>query len=516
MQLLPSITELSLIVNRDACDDSVTCPLPLPTMWERTEAWDRSGGNTTISDDVDASRWDQDLSRLLAIEGRGRYFSNRLSLYSGSDSFELAENGMMLSDSYEVTYPGGQIYTLDTGFFSLYGAQETARWAAENGTSVRLDRTLPLAYQNGVIPSISYGLHMGSVYPNVPGSLVLGGYDSARALSDPIVSDDETFTLNTIGLDSVGGGYMYIGEPEANDNQLTTPGMDVAINPGAPYMYLPKPTCDKLAEFLPVSYDGDFNLYLWDRSDTAFYDITTSLHFMSFGFASSNNRTQMINVPFGILNLTLESPLVSEPTPYFPCSPLQNGQTATLGRAFLQAAFLAQNWQTGRIFLSQAPGPRHQSESLRPIGSDDTQLTPISNPPSWSSTWTSAIPAWDDSNQPDGSGGLSGVATAGIVVGCVALLVIVAGLAIWFIRRKKQKQNWTKPGEGPAELSAGRPSRSGAYKEQNAYAYYKEPQQQRPMEIYEAEAAPPRQEMDSNQQIGELPAEDGVRYVWKR
>lgn len=514
VQMLPSISELTLVINSDACDDSATCPLPLPEMWERSQAWASSEGNITISDDVDAGQWDEDMTTLLGIEGRGRYFMNRLTL--NRDGNELFQDGtaLMLSDSYAVSYPGGQSYTIDAGFFSLYGAEDRVQWSAENGTTVSFNRTLPKAYQNGDIPSISYGLHVGSVYPSVDASLVLGGYDSSRAISDPIVSDTDTFTLNTISLDSI-GGYMYYGEPEPSDNQLTAPGMEVSMNPGAPYMYLPRATCDKIAEYLPVKYNEDFNLYFWDKGDSAFKDITSSLHFLSFGFESSNNRTQRINVPFGLLNLTLTSPLVSEPTPYFPCSPLRNGQRATLGRAFLQAAFLAHNWETQRIFLSQAPGPDHQPPYIRAIASDDSQLTPATNPPSWASTWTSTLPLWDDSKEKDDSDSLSSGAIAGIVVAIVALLALGAGLTLWFLRRRKQRRSWTKPGDVPVELSDGRASRSaGAYHERTRYAYYKSDAQ--PVEIHEAEARPPAQEMDAAQQIRELPAEDGARDVWKR
>lgn len=487
-------------------------------LWEQSGAWEVSDGNVTISDDVDASTWDDNLSSLLNMEGRGRFFQDRLTVYPDGDTRDAryADGvGLMLSDSYEATYPGGQSYTLGTGFLSLYGGQRSVSWSAENGTRISRDRTLPAAYETGLIPSMSYGLHVGSVYPEMPPSLVLGGYDSSRLISDPIVSDTDTFTLNTMGLSSV-GGYQYYGEPEPNDNQLSSPGMEVTINPGAPYMYLPRETCDRLAEFLPVIYNEDFNLYTWDKSGDfeAFESIVTTLHFLTFGFASSNNRTQEINVPFALLNLTLESPLVSEPTPYFPCSPLQDGQQATLGRSFLQAAFLGQNWQSERLFLAQAPGPDGGPENVQAIANDDRLLTPATNAPSWISTWSSTVPPWKDPSS-DGDGGLSGGVLAGIVVGVIALLVIVAGLALWLFRRRKQRQSWTKPTESPGslvELSGGSASR-GAVDKEVAHAYYKP--NALPVEIYEAEARPPAQEMDSSQQIGELPADRWSRNVSK-
>lgn len=64
-------------------------------------------------------------------------------------------------------------------------------------------------------------------------------------------------------------------------------------------------------------------------------------------------------VPFALLNLTLDTTLVDEPTQYFPCSPYtpSDGSTYHLGRALFQGAFLAHNWQTATAMLAQAPGP---------------------------------------------------------------------------------------------------------------------------------------------------------------
>jgi hypothetical protein len=59
--------------------------------------------------------------------------------------------------------------------------------------------TLYSAYDAGYIPSLSYGLHIGSAEPNITGSLVLGGYDKSRILSDAIVAgNDNLFRLTDL------------------------------------------------------------------------------------------------------------------------------------------------------------------------------------------------------------------------------------------------------------------------------------------------------------------------------
>lgn len=115
VQMLPSISKLGLVVNIDACDDSTTCPLSMPGMWERGNAWATSGGSMTISDDVDARSWDEDLTNLMGLVGRGRYVMNRQTLLyrdgdlSGPTNF-LEGNALMPSDSYGATYPGGSSF----------------------------------------------------------------------------------------------------------------------------------------------------------------------------------------------------------------------------------------------------------------------------------------------------------------------------------------------------------------------------------------------------------------------
>jgi hypothetical protein len=230
-------------------------------------------------------------------------------------------------------------------------------------------------------------------------------------------------------------------------------------------MYLPKQTCDAIANHLPITYNKDFNLYFWNTQDSAYSKLLSSPHYLAFTFTASSSGNSTINVPLALLNLTLESPLVSTPTQYFPCSPWAQANVAnapyTLGRAFLQAAFLAQNWQTNSLFLAQAPGPNSMSESIKTILSTDSSLAPATNPGDWESTWSSTLkPLSGNSGSSGGgngngngsggsgkssgsnNGGISGGAIAGIVVGVVVGIAIIAGLAIWyFLRRRK----WARP-----------------------------------------------------------------------
>jgi hypothetical protein len=121
--------------------------------------------------------------------------------------------------------------------------------------------------------------------------------------------------------------------------------LSVEINPLAPYLNLPMSTCDAIASQLPVAYRAKYGLYFWNTNDPQYWKIVSSASVLSFVFrrSESNDQNVTINIPFTLLNLTIEAPLTSIPTPYFPCN-AQSYRKYSLGRTFLQAAFLGVNW----------------------------------------------------------------------------------------------------------------------------------------------------------------------------
>jgi len=340
----------------------------------------------------------------------------------------------------------------------LIGDKNEIVWTGTDGNKTAGNASLLTAYEASYIPSMSFGLHIGSVEPEIEGSLVLGGYDSSRCISDPIVSDTLSFNLVDISLNVSRGESAFLNTTAKEVTGLlrvsgaASTGEDVFPDPGVPYMYLPKDTCDAIAAHLPVTYNADFDLYLWDTNSPAFADIVSSPHTLAFSF-QNGGQTETINVPFALLNLTLDSPLTARPTPYFPCRPWDatTGVPYHLGRAFLQAAFLSHNSNTNKHFLAQAPGPDSLPKNVKKIGSTDTTLTAAVNAPDWDSTWESTLKALQSrstsvpsngnggsSNSDDGSSGISGGAIAGIVIG-VVLVIAAAGGGYWFFVVRKRR-----------------------------------------------------------------------------
>lgn len=236
------------------------------------------------------------------------------------------------------------------------------------------------------------------------------------------------------------------------------------MNPGAPYLYLPNSTCAAIAQHLPVTYNFGKALYFWNVSDPHYARIVTSPTYLSFVFrGSSGNLT--IKVPFQLLNLTLEAPLVSTNTAYFPCQPPRGPECRySLGRAFLQAAFIGVNWSIAgesQWFLAQAPGP---NTDPNPQSATYTGPLPIGLGKEWADTWsgfwtslptptrTSITASKTASATPLGSGlpsspapvpstpssnSLSGGAIAGIAIGGACAVLFTAAIGIWFFQRSK-------------------------------------------------------------------------------
>jgi len=352
-------------------------------------------------------------------------------------------------DAYE-TYPNGKAYPVSVGILSLGGPKPIhtvdgnnfnllCAWEYWNDTSS--DR----------IPSYSWGMHIGSVEPVIPGSLVLGGYDQSRVLDQ--VSSQQVDPTNNLGnlaiyLEDIGIGVATGGSPFGFENKsdllqwggsTTSRGKVVEIDPALPYLYLPKETCDAMAAELPVTFNEGLGLYFWTTDDENYHKITSSPAYMSFTFQKDAANTQniTIKVPFQLLTLTLQEPLVEQNTTYFPCYP---SDAFILGRAFLQAAFIGTNWQEGTgggyWFLAQAPGPAIGSSVTQSIAASETSIKASAN--SWEDSWDGF---WVPLNLEKSSSGLSTGVKAGIGVGCAVGGLVLIGILAWLIVRRKRTVN---------------------------------------------------------------------------
>ncbi|KAF1739297.1 hypothetical protein CRV24_001229 [Beauveria bassiana] len=141
---------------------------------------------------------------------------------------------------------------------------------------------------------------------------------------------------------------------------------------------------------------------------------------------------------------------------YFPCHSTGSASgTWLLGRAFLQAVFYGVDYEKKQRWIGQGPGPGQQQMIVKtwPTGTDTFQASPADSYAStWRKHWT-VLPEESNEtstqkpgNQTSGGSGLSGGIIAGIAVGSVALLAILAGALWWWFMRKRRIAVHTKEG----------------------------------------------------------------------
>jgi len=381
------------------------------------------------------------------------------------DAYNMPNSIISAVDTSNIKRPDGVYYPTQVGSLAL-GAPDLVQVFTETPPTPNINASELTGYlrQSNAIPSSSWGLQIGSTVQSQTGSLVLGGYDQSRLLGTVGVFEYNNVPVAplidaTIGVETGGTPFNT-----SNIGSLLVSGgnssVQMVLNPSIPYMFLPFGMCEAIAQYLPVTYQASIGLYTWNAVDPQYKRITTSPAYLKFTFQQSISANLTIKVPFALLDLTLTSPIVSQNTPYFPCKPFNspNGQWF-LGRAFLQAAFLGINWEQGKVFLAQAPGPNSGPSQVTAIKPGDVSLGSgsIDNwAGTWSQKWT-ALPGSTTTSSPSSttaepatatqspSPGLSTGAKAGIGagVGVVALICIILAV-MFFIRHRRRARSSTE------------------------------------------------------------------------
>ena len=396
----------------------------------------------------------------------------------------------LLGENFAV-YPDASQIPLSVGCLGI-GAPENVNQTFSNSFGPAVNASLIPGYlwEQGTTASNSFGMHIGSA-ANAPteGSLYFGGYDRNRIVGDVITGEDSAHgpvTLIDISIDVVDGVSPWkfdktLGGLLADGNSsITSAGLDIAIDGCSPYLTLPRSTCDAIGSHLPVDFDEDLGLYIWQTGNPKYRQIAGSASALRFTFFSgSNTRNASISVPFPHLNLTLGEPLVGtdeDSKQYFPC--YTGSGRYTLGRAFLQDAFVGANWGAKTWWLAQAPGPKVPGPDIVELNDGDTEVEPSANDwkESWSGSWKALSRAdvsstntggepvsgdeTDENVANDQQGGLSVGAKAGIGAGVAVVgIAAIGALAFFLFKRRKGAKAAASEGSGSGnlEVSPGPP-----------------------------------------------------------
>ena len=388
------------------------------------------------------------------------------------DNHIVPNLSIRLINSAFMIYPDGSQYPLQVGYLSLGSPNINQTFTVSDGEpSINASLLTGYLYSHNVIKSSSYGLHIGSAALGPALSLWLGGYDASRIVgpvSTQTVEGVQGSTGFAIDLLDIGIGVDHGASPFsfaskdgilADGNSSIRNSIPVCMDPQAPYLALPNSTCAAIAKHLPVTYQTKYGLYFWNVHDPQFKRIVSSPSYLRFMFRAAGLSTDSfeIKVPFQLLNLSLEAPLIDEATAYFPCQPPQDSAANTLGRAFLQAAFLGVDWtdSAGKWYLAQAPGPNTAKNPFQ-TNFESGCISP-SPSASWNKSWEGFWnPLPDNKSTPNNllanitknstdassnklaDSGFSSEAKTGIGVGCAAIVAAALLMVILYRRRSSR------------------------------------------------------------------------------
>ncbi|KAH8649969.1 aspartic peptidase domain-containing protein [Xylariales sp. PMI_506] len=383
----------------------------------------------------------------------------------------IENTSMALVGEAFMTYPNDNWFPLNVGCMGIGAPKTVNQTFGDLGNGIpNINASLIPGYlwATNQTNSNSFGMHIGAANPPMGGSLYFGGYDQNRLIGDVLTTQGDytkLITLKDISMNVIDGASPFSfdssvsGLLSSGNSSITSAGLQVQVDGCSPYLTLPTSTCKAIASYLPVSYNADLGLWIWNTTDAQYSKIVSSASALNFTFlGSSNTDVVSISVPFRHLNLTLEAPLVSETQAYFPCydGPANH---FTLGRAFLQDAFVGANWGANTWWLGQAPGPNIPSSSIVTLQDGDTTLQSSTNDwkESWSGSWTalseaqasgSASVSAPSSTANSGSnnsttaagsdGGLSTGAKAGIGAGVGVVGAAALGFLAFFLVRRRR------------------------------------------------------------------------------
>ena len=291
----------------------------------------------------------------------------------------------------------------------------------------RATSLLTLLHDQNMIPSLSFSYNAGAKYRlnEVLGSLTLGGYDDSLYEPNDLTFDfyfDQTRDL-TVGLQAITSTTA-----SGNTSLLPTPGLYL-IDSTIAQNYLPQDACAAFEKAFNLVLDNTTGLYL--LNDTQHANLLAKNPNITFtiGAQATGGETIDITFPYAAFDLNVSYPITTNATRYFPLVPAVNSTQYTLGRQFLQEAYITIDYQRQNFSVYQ------RTWSLN----SDKHIVSISPPPNSTESSTSGATGTGGSGtNTKKSSGIGTGAIVGIAVGVIGIFIIIGSVLFWR-RHKKRK-----------------------------------------------------------------------------
>lgn len=274
----------------------------------------------------------------------------------------------------------------------------------------------------------------------IAASLTLGGYDRSRIsnpITIPISSEDEKPL--SIHLQSIVASNTLNGTLSLLHDAILTP-----IDSSLAELWLPEPVCDRFASAFGLTYQNHSGRYaISDASRAKLRELSPTL---TFTVADSlvEGRSTNIHLPYAAFDLKATYPIFPNSTNYFPIRRAENETQFAIGRAFLQEAYIAVDYERKLFNIGQAVFA--------------TPMPPADIVTIWPSDRA------DDSEPRGGGNRLNAGQIAGIVIGAILGVILLAAVGWYKFSRSRNRNERTVYVDGSEEAKpeAEKPEIGGA------------------------------------------------------
>lgn len=298
---------------------------------------------------------------------------------------------------------------------------------------------------NGTISSSSWSYTAGAYYrlKSVFGSLIFGGYDASR-----FTPNDVIFNMTGDNLRDIVVSVHSITSSTASGNTtlMSTPILSF-IDSTVPEIWLPTEACQQFEKAFGLTLDPTSELYLINASTHANLQKLNPNITFTLGNQNTGGPTTDIVLPYAAFDLNITAPLLPNASSlYFPIRQTDDSGLYTLGRTFLQEAYVVTHYNSRTFNVSQCVFSDTASSHVLALPAD-----------LWTST-SSTSPTTSTTPKSTKKKSISGGAIAGIVLGAllgIACVALVATLLI--VRRRRSKAKSPKEPSSPVhEIDTGK------------------------------------------------------------
>jgi hypothetical protein len=276
-------------------------------------------------------------------------------------------------------------------------------------------------YYQDIAPGPTWSYTAGAYYrgQNALGSLIFGGFELGRCTPNGVgfFTSSNTSRPLMVSIRSITTNYS-----DEEMGLLETP-ISANIDSGVSELLLPRSICERFHETFELSYDSARDTYFIDKAThSALLKSNPTVTFTLAPLPTGWN----INITLPYLafaqNLRIST---NESKLYFPIRGTSNPDSYTLGRTFLQEAYLMVNDE--KFTVSQARYP-----NVPPRIINYPSFPPPKPKAAWK-LWARALHAKRRHHRR-----LSGGAIAGIVIAVVSVIVSLA-IVLWIIVRRRMR-----------------------------------------------------------------------------